>query len=131
MTPVNLHESNPRFITENNFQPEKRVLKRVIVDTYLIFLYTKLQVLMKNISFTPYQLFEKRLDIDSTIIFAVYRLFRRQKLKRRNRRPNMRPIRRPVDMLDPFIITLPTNLKKQHPTRTSDPKRSTNQYSRG
>ena len=56
----NLHDSNPRFITENNFQPENRVLKRVIVDTYLIFLYTKLQVLMKNISFTPYQLFEKR-----------------------------------------------------------------------
>ena len=56
----NLNKSNPRFITENNFQPEKRVLKRVIVDTYVIFLYNKLQVLIQNISFTPYQLFEKR-----------------------------------------------------------------------
>ena len=47
-------------MNENNCQPEKRVLKKVIVDTYLIFLYKKLQVLMQNISFAPYKLFEKR-----------------------------------------------------------------------
>ena len=73
------------------------------MDTYSIPLYTELEILTKNVNFASYQLSDERYQ----------RKDERYKMKRRNKRPTIRPNRRPVDMLNLFFIPMPTNLRKR------------------